>query len=379
MYLYLLALTFAQAVAFLGWTSLFTNFAVEKAGFTGADIGIINSVREIPGLLSVGVLLLLYCMREVTLTSVSIILLGLGVILAGFFPSLSGQLACTLLLSTGFHFFEATNQSLTLQYFRPVEAPIIIGRLRAATAAGNFFIISFIFFLATAFDYRVLFAIAGSVAVAAGGWALVQRPELTGLPRQRKGMVFKVRYRLFYFLTGLAGARRQIFTVFSLFLLVEHFHFTLKEIALLLLFNNLINWLLNSHIGRIINTHGERKILTVKYLCLIAICILYMFCQKSWQAVILYVADQFVFNFSVTIRTFFQKIADAEDIAPSMAMGVTINHIGAIVVPLVGGSLWMYDYRLTFLLGAVLALLSLFTTLWMPETGPRRLRRGTGL
>ncbi|MDR2162000.1 MAG: MFS transporter [Desulfovibrio sp.] len=370
MYLYLLTLTFAQAVAFLGWTSLFNNFAVERAGFSGADIGIVNAVREVPGLLSIAVILLLRFLREVTLTSLSILLLGIGVILAGFFPSLSGQLACTLLLSTGFHFFEATNQSLTLQYFNIREAPIIIGRLRSAMAAGNFFSIGLIFVLATHLDFRFLFALTGAVAVAAGIWALGQRPDMAEMPRQRRGMVLKARYRLFYVLTGLAGARRQIFTVFALFLLVQHFHFSLRDMALLLLFNNLVNWLLNPYIGRIINAWGERRILAVKYICIIMICISYAFFQNSAVIVCLYVADQFVFNFAVSIRTFFQKIALPEDISPSMAVGVTINHIAAVFIPLAGGALWMYDYRLTFLLGAVLAFLSLLAVARMPGTRP---------
>ena len=58
-------------------------------------------------------------------------------------------------------------------------------------------------------------------------------------------------------------------------------------------------------------------------------------------------------------RTFFQKIADPKDIAPSMAVGFTINHIAAVALPAIGGILWMIDYRIPFFAGAFFSLLSL--------------------
>ncbi len=367
MYVYLMLLTFAQATAFLGWNILYTNFAVEAAGLTGEQNGIVHSVREVPGLLSVGVILLLLIMREVTLTSLAILACGIGVIASGFFPDFTGLLCWTFILSLGFHYFEATNQSLTLQYFSITEAPIIIGRLRAVTAAGSFFMGCLILLLSGMLDYRWLFGIAGSAAVLIGMWALFQHPEKEGLPTQRKGMVLRARYWLFYLLTGLSGARRQIVTVFSAFLLVQMFSFSITDMSLLFLGSYLINWMVNPYIGKAINRFGERFLLFSKYLCVIAICIGYAFCSESWFAALLFIADQILFCFTISIRTFFQKIADKEDIAPSMAVGVTMNHIAAVMVPVVGGMLWMLDYRIPFFMGAGFGVLSLLAVSRIPE------------
>ena len=366
MYVYLLVLTFAQASALLGWTALYTNFAVEVAGLTGEQNGIVHAVREVPGLFSVAVLLLFYVMSEIAVTSVSIIICGLGVVATGFFPSFEGILLCTFILSTGFHFFEATNQSLTLQYFSLSEAPVVIGRLRAATAAGSFLMGLAILLLAGAFEFRWLFILAGSVSVAAGIWAVFQKPGVQGLPPQRKGMVLKAKYWLFYLLTGLSGARRVIVSVFAVFLMVEHFGLSLREMSLLLLGGHLINWIVNPYIGRIINAYGEKRLLLIKYLCIIGLCLGYVFCPHAWMAAALYICDQLLFCFTISIRTFFQKIADTEDIAPSMAVGVTVNHIAAVAVPVAGGMLWMLDYRIPFAMGAVFGLLSLLSALFIP-------------
>jgi hypothetical protein len=358
-------LTFAQAASFLGWNALYTNFAVEIAGLNGQQNGVVQSVRELPGLLSVGVIVLLWFMKETTLTSVAIFVCGLGVLITGWFPTFEGQILWTFVLSCGFHWFEATNQSLTLQYFSVIEAPVAISRLRAVTAMGSFLMGLVILLLAGRLDYRWLFGLAGSVALAAGVWSFFHRPSGTGLPAQKRGMVFKRRYWLFYVMTCLSGARRQIFSVFAIFLLVDRFHFSLTEMSLLFLLNNLINWILNPYIGLAINRVGERRLLTVKYMVVVLVCLAYVLCDMAWLAAVLYVIDQLLFCFTVSIRTYFQKIADPADIAPSMAMGVTVNHVAAVAVPLVGGYLWMINYRIPFLMGAGFALASLGMTFFI--------------
>ena len=359
MYVYLMVLSFAQAAAFLGWNTLYTNFAVEVVGLTGQQNGVVQSVRELPGLLSVLVLFFLLFVSEVRLTSLAILLCGAGVMLTGLFPTFSGQIFWTFVLSMGFHIFETTNQSLILQYFSKVEAPLVIGRLRALTSAGSFFMGAAILIFSRYLEYRHLFFIAGAVAIAAGAWGLFQHPEVKGLPVQRKGVVLRWRYWLFYALTCLAGARRQIFTVFAAFLLVQKFQFSLFHMSLLFLFNNLVTWMLNPYIGKAINAFGERKLLSLKYAMVVGVCVSYVFCSSPYIAAGLYIIDQILFSFTVSIRTFFQKIADREDIAPSMAVGVTVNHIAAVFVPLVGGILWMVDYRIPFVLGTVFAVASL--------------------
>ena len=73
----------------------------------------------------------------------------------------------------------------------------------------------------------------------------------------------------------------------------------------------------------------------------------------------LYILDHIFFNFAIAIKTYFQKIGDPRDIAPSMAVGFTASHIAAIVIPALGGLLWIVDYRIPFVMGAVFSLISL--------------------
>jgi hypothetical protein len=92
---------------------------------------------------------------------------------------------------------------------------------------------------------------------------------------------------------------------------------------------------------------------------LIFIFLAYAFVESKWVVAALYILDHIFFNFAIAIRTYFQKVGDPRDIAPSMAMGFTINHIAAVVLPAVGGLLWIIDYRIPFIFGAFLSMISL--------------------
>ena len=172
-------------------------------------------------------------------------------------------------------------------------------------------------------------------------------------------MVFRKKYWLYYFLTFMAGARRQIFIAFAVFLLVKKFEYSLQEVTLLFVVNNAINFFLTPQIGKAIIRFGERKVLSLEYGTLIVVFLAYAYVESKWIVTILYILDHIVFNFSIAIRTYFQKIGDPRDIAPSMAVGFTINHIAAVIIPAIGGIVWMVDYKIPFIAGAVMSLISL--------------------
>ena len=359
MYVFLLVLTICNTAGLQVWQTLFDNFAVHVVQLQGHHIGIIQSVREIPGLLSLLVVYLLLIIREHRLSALSVLLLGIGVSLTGLLPSFAGVILTTLVMSFGFHYFETTNQSLTLQYFDKQTAPLIFGRLRSSTAATNVVVGLVILALSPRLAFDQLYLLFGLFIIAASCWALLQNPTDHTLPPQRKHMVFRRRYWLYYALTFMAGARRQIFVAFAVFLMVKKFSFSVSEIALLFLVNNLVNFFLSRLIGHCIVRFGERKVLSLEYFSLIIIFIAYALTDSKLLIACLYILDHIFFNFAIAIRTFFQKISDPQDIAPSMAVGFTINHIAAVFLPALGGLLWLVDYRLVFFAGAAMSLISL--------------------
>ncbi|MDD2500891.1 MAG: MFS transporter [Geobacter sp.] len=359
MFSFLAVLTAASMAGLQGYTMLFNNFAVETVHLDGLQVGLTQSIREIPGFLALTAIYVMLVIREHRLASLSIILLGIGVALTGFFPAFSGVALTTLLMSFGFHYYETVNQSLTLQYFSTHQSPLVMGKLRSLAAITSIISAAAIWCMGFVLDYRGMFLVVGSVVVLAGLWAVFQDPSHADVPPQKLRMFLKRRYWLYYALTFMSGARRQIYMVFSMFLLVKVFHFSVQAITVLFIINNLINWIINPMIGRAINAFGERTLCTVEYLGVILVFLTYAYASSRWVVAGMYIIDYILFNFAVAIRTYFQKIADPADIAPTSAVGFTINHIAAVFLPALGGYLWMLDYRIPFIMGAVLGVVSL--------------------
>jgi len=359
MYRYLLVLTIAATAGLQIWRTLFNNFAVESAGLDGLHVGILQSVREIPGFLALLAVYIILIIREHRLSALSVLLLGAGVTATGLFPSFSGLVLTTLVMSFGFHYFETTNQSLTLQYFDTQTSPWVFGKQRSYAAVANIAVGVLIFVLSPLLNYVSLYSVLGSVIVVMALWCFSRDPSDRNLVAQHKKMIFRRRYWLFYFLTFMAGARRQIFVAFAVFLMVKVFEYSVQEIAILFLVNNAINYFVSPLVGRSIIAFGERKVLTLEYASLMIIFIAYAYVGSKWMVALLYILDHIFFNFAIAIRTYFQKVGDPKDIAPSMAVGFTINHIAAVILPVLGGIAWMVDYRIVFLCGAGMSLISL--------------------
>ncbi len=361
MYRYLTLLVVVATVGHQAWRTLLNNFAVDQIGLTGLQMGLVQSLREVPGFLAFLVVYVLLIFREHRLSAYSVILFGAGIIMTGLFPSFQGLLFTTFLMSLGFHYFETTRQSLVLKYFNKRQAPLVLAKWRSLSAIANIAIGAVIWalFRFTHPPMSLVYAALGVLIIGFGIYSIFKDPADKELPAQHKKIIIRKKYWLFYALNFLSGARRQVFVVFAVFMLVQKYNFTVWEISALFVLNNLITWLVSPLIGKAINRFGERKILSLEYIFLIIIFLGYAVFELKWIAAGLYVIDHIFFNFSIGIHTFFQKTADPKDIAPSIAVSFTINHISAVIIPAIGGMLWMLNWQIPFIFGSALAVVSL--------------------
>ncbi len=359
MYSYLIVLSICSTAGLQCWATLFDNFSVNIVGLDGHHIGALQSIREIPGFLALLVTYVILIIKEHKLSALSIIILGAGLFATGFLPSFSGLIFTTMVMSFGFHYYETTNKSLTLQYFDKLSSPLVFSAQRSYAAAASIVVGIIIFFIAPILSYKTMYILFGGGIGICGIWAFTKNPADKDILTQKKQLILKKKYWLFYFLTFMAGARRQIFMAFATFLLVKKFGFSVQDITLLFLLNNGINFFINPLIGKFIVRYGERKLLSIEYFSLILVFIAYALVDSKFLAGTLYILDHIFFNCSTAISTYFQKIADPRDIAASSAVGFTINHIAAVVLPVIGGLLWMIDYKIPFLAGAFFSFISL--------------------
>lgn len=365
----LLLLGAAGSLSFATWMALLNNFAVERAAFTGAEMGVLQSLREVPGFLAFTAVFVLLVLREQTFVLLALALLGLGTALTGFFPSVIGLYATTVIMSIGYHYFETLQQSLALQWVGQERAPIVLGRVIAAASAAALcgYALIWLAFEFAGVGYLPVYLIGGGATVAAALFAWRAYPRFPGKVEQHKRLVFRRRYWLYYALVFISGARRQIFIVFAGFMMVEKFGYTVSNITLLFLINYAANIWFAPAIGRLIKHWGERRALTFEYIGLIGVFTAYAFVESAMLAAALYVIDHLFFAMAIAIKTYFQKISDPRDIAPTAAVSFTISHIAAVVLPALLGLVWLISPPAVFLTGTGFAVCSLILTRFMPE------------
>ncbi|NNN48135.1 MFS transporter [Vibrio anguillarum] len=365
---FLLIISIIVPIAFSSWMALLNNFVIEKANFDGSDIGLLQSVREIPGFLAFTAVFVLLFIREQRFILISLGMLTLGTAMTGFFPSLTGLLLTTLLMSTGFHYFETLKQSLSLQWLNKDEAPEMLGKLISVGALASLITYGALWVMLEVFqlDFKWVYAISGGAGFVLVLLIAFAFPEFKAEVPQNKKLVLRKRYWLYYALTFMSGARRQIFTVFAGFLMVEKFGYSAADITLLFLINYLFNFLFAKRIGKFIGVVGERKALLFEYTGLIVVFVGYGLVQNAHWAAALYVVDHLFFALALAIKTYFQKIADPADMASTAGVSFTINHIAAVFIPATFGLIWLISPASVFYIGAVMALVSLLLSLNIP-------------
>jgi len=365
----LMLMSIAMPVAWATWIALLNNFVIERAAFTGAEIGILHSVREVPGFLAFTAVFVLLVLREQTFAIVSLAVLGLGVALTGVFPSEYGLYFTSLLMSIGFHYFETVKQSLSLQWLHKDEAPQLLGRLISVGALTSIVVYALLWVLLSWLEvgFVWIYLLAGGTCLAMAVYMNVSFPAFSADSTQTMELFLRRRYWLYYALTFFSGARRQIFVVFAAFMMVEKFDYEPEQIVLLYLINQTFNFFFAERIGALIGRIGERRALILEYGGLIVVFTGYALVNDATLAAVLYVIDHLFFALAIAMKTYLQKIGDPQDMAGTAGVSFTINHIAAVAIPALLGFVWLNSPSVVFLLGVGFAACSLLLALNVPN------------
>ncbi|WP_288349361.1 MFS transporter [uncultured Thalassospira sp.] len=365
----LIVMAAAMPLSFSTWMALLNNFSIEMADFTGREIGILQSLREIPGFLAFTAIFVLLVLREQTFALLSLLVLGIGVAISGYFPTVIGLYCTTVLMSIGFHYFETMQQALSLQWVKKERTAMVMGKQLSAKSISSLVMFGVVWLMLEIFDvdYRYVYLFGGALTVIAAVFVWGAFPKFSDAHPQTKKLILRKRYWLYYALTFMSGARRQIFTVFAGFLMVEKFGYDAATITLLYLLNHAINMFLAPKIGKLIGKWGERRALTFEYIGLFIVFVSYAFVDNHVVAGGLYVIDHLFFAMAIAIKTYFQKIADPADISSTAGVSFTINHIAAVFIPAAFGLLWLFSPSAVFLAGAAMAAVSLVLALNVPH------------
>jgi MFS family permease len=352
------------------WRAIFNNFAVEEIGVTATQIGWIQALREVPGLLGFVLGFLAIWLSEMRILGLSVLLMGVGMVTTGFADGLGVLILGTMVMSIGFHFFYPSNNSLVLMGVGKEESPRWLGRLRSvsslAAVIGTIAVAIFVEGVELgplnipAWGYRPTLFVTGGIVIL-GSLLVIRNGRYRGVQVEQRKVIFRREYWLYYVLTFMMGSRRHIFTTFAIFMLVDIYGISVRETALLFLLNHVVNTFASPLLGGLVARFGERKVLTFNFTGLIFVFLGYAFVPNLPILFALFVLDNMFFGFNLAIDSYFQKISlSPEEITSNVSMAQTINHISALIVPVLGGILWeQIAPSATFLAGVIIAVISL--------------------
>jgi predicted MFS family arabinose efflux permease len=355
--------TFTLYFGFTVWRVIFNNFAKEVLDITPAQIGIIQSVREIPGLLGFTVGALAIYLAEVKIATLSIVVLGLGLIMVGYSNSVLMLGAGTLVMSIGFHAFLSSNDALLLHFIKTKESGKAQGKIKSTESTAGVMATLGVFATTLFLGYTEVLTVFGALVVIAGGYFTFTLKDNRAKEEERK-VRLKRKYSLYYLLSFLRGCRRHIFTTFAIFLLVANHQISITTAAMLFFVSNVVTIYTNSFMGGLVERWGERIVLAGSSFILIFIFSGYAYIGWLPLLAVLYVADNILFGSSIALQSYARKIAEKADLTSCISFSVTINHISAVILPVLGGVIWeVLGFKATFLFGAAIVFLDMLFSL----------------
>lgn len=340
---------------------IFNNFVVEVLGVQPAQLGFVQGIREVPGLLTAPLAVVSGYFRENVWAGICILVASLGLLLHAVTFSFPMLVVATLVLSTGFHLFYPVQQSIIVKSSLPKERATRMGQLNSGAAAAS--LVSLLAVMAItrlggATRYGLLHLMASGIALV-GGIAVLAR-RMPGIRAGRSAMNYNPRYMSYYVMTLLGGVRRHVTGTFGGYLLVEVFKTSVSTMVLLTAVSSLVAIFTRPVLGKIIDRWGEQRSLVVNYSIVACLFMSYAFLKSPISLYVVYILDNGLVGFDVAITTHLGKIAPKGMLSSAYAMGSTINHITGVSVPILGGFLWDRAGAATvFFFGAAMAVASM--------------------
>ncbi len=359
---------FSLGVFFGVQMTLFNNFIVERIGIEAHELGYIEAMREVPGLLNVIFIALMVRVVAPLLGGFSLIILGVGIMGYAVSSTVVSIAIFSVVWSIGFHGWITLQHAMALKFSPGLDKGVWLGKLHSVNSFAWLLTIGICMLTYRYLHYDGLFIMAGIITILGGVAIFFASKDKPVVPE--KGFVFKSRYRLYYILNVLDGCRRQIFMTFAIFALVKVHGMPITTTMILVLINKILVTLVAPLMGRLVDKHGERLMLSFTYFGLIFVFLGYAIVELRPMLYVLFCIDNLLFFEGIALTTYINKITPTEELKPTLSMGVTMNHVAAVTAPLIGGLVWYYfGYQIIFFSGAVIALCSFLVSQWVDPEG----------
>jgi predicted MFS family arabinose efflux permease len=374
--LFLVAMSLLSAAGGMFETT-FNNFVSDVYHMQAMARGALEFPRELPGFLTALLIAALALLAETRVAAVAAFATGLGMLgLAWAGGSWTTMMVALTVWSVGTHLIMPVRSSIGMDLASGGSRGRMLGRISGVSVAASIVGCGLVWLLmrGAGGDYRTVFTIAAGGALLGSVVLLCMR--LPGAHVARPRFVWNNRYWLYYVLSFLFGARKQIFITFGPWVLIKVFHQPAVIFAQLWIVAGVLGMAFQPLLGRAIDRFGERRVLTADALVIVCVCLGYGYAHRIGHAgaalgllYACFVLDQLFFGTGMARDIYLSKIAARkEDVAPTLSLGVSINHAVSMSVPALGGWLWMrHGHDKVFLAAAAVALVMLFFACRVPD------------
>ncbi|WP_027936809.1 MFS transporter [Anaeroarcus burkinensis] len=351
--------------------STLTNYLRDGLGMMILERSALEFPRELPGLFMVGIIGMLAFLGDTRTMMLGNLFSAAGMFALGMIPPDYALVVVSIFVyNVGTHIYMPLSNSIGMSFASASDLGRSLGRMNAVNTLTLVLSSAVLWVLFTFWhiSYTTAFTI-GAIAFVLAAVPLFFMKPLEGT-RKTPRFVFRKEYKLYYWLSVLFGARKQIFITFGPWVLVDIFRQPVAMMTLLFFIVSIAGIFVKPWLGSAIDRYGEKQVLSGEAICFLLVCLGYAFAADllpySWALLLIcfcYIVDQALNAVSMARATYMRKIALApEDISPSLSLGTSIDHLVTMVLPILGGFVWYNSgpngYKYVFLGGAVIALLN---------------------
>jgi MFS family permease len=367
-----------MALAMGVYESIFNNYLSDTFNLPANMRGQLEFPRELPGFLVVVMAGLLWALPVTRLGLVGTLLFILGQTGLVFYGSEYWPMILMMMIaSAGQHLLMPVMSTIALSMSTETNRGWRLGQTRAMQTTGTMLGTGCVWlFFQQSTKYEWGFICAAVVAAAAGIIYLIM--HIPDLHKPQAKPRFHRKFKLYYILEFLFGARKQIFLTFGFWVLVRIYDHSAPEIARLMFIASAIGIPFKLIAGKAIDRFGERIILVADGLILTAVCIGYGFAGHLGSpltaqivASICFILDNLLFTMGTARSTYVSRLTDSkQELTSTLAMGVSINHISSMTIPTFAGIIWIqFGYEWVFAAAALLALIISGVSSLLPRNG----------
>jgi predicted MFS family arabinose efflux permease len=350
-------------------STVFNNYLSDSYSLSASARGFMEFPRELPGMLIMLILGLLSFLGDIRVVFIGMICAAIGMFGIGMLsPSYSIMLLWLMTYSLGTHIYMTLSPSIGMALSDKQNYGKRLGKFSAYNLVASIigYAIVWLGFKYLGFNYKIVFGIASVSFIIA---AIILRLMKSNQPKEKKfKLLVRKQYSLYYILSVINGARKQIFLTFAPWVLIQVYHLDAPSFALLGLTVSVLSIATRTIIGNAIDKKGERFVLSLGSVVVIIICIGYSVAGDIFSAgtavVVLsacYVLDNSMSVVDMARSTYVKKIAiHPEDVSLTLSAGMSFDHVAAMCVPFLGGLVWTaFGYKYVFIIAVLIGIVNL--------------------